>query len=46
MQAVTTGGILLWLVYGVLISDWPLIWSNLVTLMLVVAILYLKLRYG
>ena len=46
MQAAMTGGIFLWLVYGVLISDWPLIWSNMVTLVLVGAILWLKLRYG
>jgi MtN3 and saliva related transmembrane protein len=46
MQAAMTGGIFLWLVYGVLISDWPLIWSNVVTLALVSAILWFKLRYG
>ena len=46
MQAAMTGGIFLWLVYGVLIADWPLISSNLVTLLLVSAILCLKLRYG
>jgi MtN3 and saliva related transmembrane protein len=46
MQAAMTGGIFLWLVYGVLIWDLPLIASNFVTLMLVSAILWLKLRYG
>ena len=46
MQAAMTGGIFLWLVYGVLISNWPLIWSNVVTFMLVSAILWLKLRHG
>jgi MtN3 and saliva related transmembrane protein len=46
MQAAMTAGIFLWLVYGVLIADGPLIWSNIVTLMLVAAILCLKLRYG
>jgi MtN3 and saliva related transmembrane protein len=46
MQAAMTGGIFLWLVYGVLIHDWPLIWSNVVTLVLVSAILWLKLRHG
>lgn len=46
MQAAMTGGIFLWLVYGVLINDWPLIWSNIVTLVLVSAILWLKLQHG
>lgn len=46
MQMAMTGGIFLWLVYGLLIVDWPLISSNLVTLVLVGAILWLKLRYG
>jgi MtN3 and saliva related transmembrane protein len=46
MQTAMTGGIFLWFVYGVLISDWPLIWSNVVTLVLVSAILWLKLRHG
>jgi MtN3 and saliva related transmembrane protein len=38
-------GITLWLIYGVLIRDLPLIAANLVTLVLVLAILFLKLRY-
>jgi MtN3 and saliva related transmembrane protein len=46
MQAAMTGGIFLRLVYGALISDWPLICANVVTLMLVGAILWLKLRHG
>ena len=39
-------GILLWLIYGVAISDWPLIGSNAVTLALMAPIVALKLRYG
>lgn len=36
----------LWLVYGALIGDLPLVIANLVTLALVGIILALKLRYG
>jgi MtN3 and saliva related transmembrane protein len=39
-------GVVLWLVYGLAIGDWPLIGSNAVTLALVVPILAMKLRYG
>lgn len=38
-------GVLLWLVYGVLRGDLPVILSNAVTLALSVAILVLKIRY-
>jgi len=39
-------GVMLWLVYGVLIGDVPLIVANLVTLSLAGTILVLKLRHG
>lgn len=39
-------GIVLWLTYGVLIGDLPLILANAVTLTLASAILVTKLRYG
>jgi MtN3 and saliva related transmembrane protein len=39
-------GIGFWLVYGVALSDWPLIGSNAVTLALMLVILSLKVRYG
>ncbi|HWV52416.1 MAG TPA: SemiSWEET transporter [Pseudorhodoplanes sp.] len=39
-------GVVLWLVYGVLIGDVPLIVANLVTLSLAGTILVLKLRHG
>jgi MtN3 and saliva related transmembrane protein len=46
----TTGaftlGVMLWLVYGLAIDDWPLIGSNAVTLTLMAPILVMKLRYG
>ena len=39
-------GVVLWLVYGLAIGDWPLIGSNAVTLALMAPILVMKLRYG
>lgn len=38
-------GLAMWLAYGLLISDVPLIAANLVTLVLVLSVLYFKLRY-
>jgi MtN3 and saliva related transmembrane protein len=39
-------GILLWLIYGLLLGDVPLIAANAVTLVLALIILGFKLRYG
>ena len=39
-------GVLLWLFYGMLISSWPVMAANGVTLLLILTILGLKLRYG
>jgi MtN3 and saliva related transmembrane protein len=44
--AAFTGGVGLWLIYGLAINDWPLIGSNAVTLALMAVILAMKLRYG
>ena len=41
-----TAGVVLWLIYGFAIGDWPLIGSNSVTLALMVPILAMKLRYS
>jgi MtN3 and saliva related transmembrane protein len=41
-----TLGVMLWLIYGLAIDDWPLIGSNAVTLTLMAPILVMKLRYG
>jgi len=38
-------GIFLWLVYGILLQDAPLIAANLITGVLAASILYLKIRY-
>ena len=36
----------LWLVYGVMIGDWPLILANIVAVALVSAIVAAKLKFG
>jgi MtN3 and saliva related transmembrane protein len=39
-------GIFLWLVYGVLCGDAPLVAANAITLVLAGGILFMKLKYG
>ncbi len=39
-------GVLLWLAYGLMISDLPLIVANAVTILIAGSIIALKLRYG
>ncbi len=39
-------GVLLWLVYGILNGDAPIILSNAITLLLAVTLLILKIRHG
>jgi len=46
MFVLLTTGNSMWLLYGALISDLPLVVANAITLALVAAILGLKLRYG
>lgn len=38
-------GLLLWLAYGIAINSWPIMLSNIVTLVLALVILGLKFRY-
>jgi len=38
-------GVLGWLIYGVLISSWPLIVANSITLLLACAVLCLKIKH-
>lgn len=45
MYAIITLGITLWLTYGIIIGDIPIIVANGVTLLLVGAVLYFKLKY-
>lgn len=46
MLAVFVSGVGLWLIYGWLMSDLPLVITNLVTFALAAAILAMKLRFG
>ena len=46
MYMLFTLGVALWLVYGVLLNSWPIIVSNLVTLVLAGVVLAMKLRFG
>ena len=45
MYSVFTAGVACWLIYGVLLGAWPIVFANCVTLALAVAILVMKLRY-
>jgi MtN3 and saliva related transmembrane protein len=46
MLSIFGTGVVLWIGYGVLISALPVILANVVTLLLVSAILMLKIKYG
>lgn len=46
MYAIFVSGVLLWLVYGCMIGAMPVIVANGVTLLLALAILIGKLRFG
>lgn len=46
MYAIFTAGVALWLIYGLLTGDLPLVAANAVTLALAGAVLILKLRHG
>lgn len=46
MYSVFTVGVALWLLYGVLLRSWPLMIANTITLLLALAILGMKLRFG
>jgi len=40
-----SGGVFLWLIYGILIQDWAVFLANFVTLILASIILVFKLKY-
>jgi MtN3 and saliva related transmembrane protein len=44
MYSMFTLGVALWLVYGILLGEWPIILANLLTLALASMILFTKLR--
>ena len=46
MYATFTVGIALWLAYGLLLGAWPLVLANSATLLLALAVLAMRLRYG
>jgi MtN3 and saliva related transmembrane protein len=39
-------GILLWLIYGIAIGNWPLIAANAISMMFTLVIVAMKLRHG
>lgn len=39
-------GVALWLLYGVMLSAWPVIAANAITLVLALSILVMKVRFG
>lgn len=45
MYVMFTVGIAFWLAYGIALGSWPMIGSNLVTLLLAGTVLGLKIRY-
>ena len=45
MYSLFSFGVLGWLVYGVLITSWPIIVANSITLVLACAVLCLKLKH-
>ncbi len=46
MYIVITTGVFMWLVYGLLIGDLPIIFANVITFMLAFTVLVFKIRYG
>ncbi|MGO4571307.1 SemiSWEET transporter [Microvirga sp. 2TAF3] len=45
-QSIFTFGVGLWLIYGIMAGNAPIIFANSVTFILVALILAMKLRYG
>ena len=46
MYSTFTVGVAMWLAYGLLLHAWPIIISNVITLVLSAIVLVLKLRHG
>ena len=46
MYVTFTGGVLFWLAYGVMLGSWPIIGANIITLMLALAVIAMKLKFG
>lgn len=45
MYTAFTAGVACWLIYGLLLSAWPIVIANCITLALAATILTMKLRY-
>ena len=46
MYAMFSAGVALWLAYGILLSSWPIIIANGITLLLAGIVLAMKLKFG
>ena len=46
MYAMFTTGVALWLLYGILLSSWPITIANCITLVLAGVVLVMKLKFG
>jgi MtN3 and saliva related transmembrane protein len=46
MYALFTTGVALWLTYGILLAEWPIIIANSITLLLAGSVLVMKLKFG
>lgn len=46
MYSLFTFGVSCWLIYGILLGEWPIILANIVTLALAVSILSMKVKHG
>ena len=45
MFSIFTTGVGLWLIYGIVIGNWPIIAANIVTFVLALTLLFFKLRF-
>ena len=41
-----SAGVFLWIIYGFMINDYPIVIANIITLIFVLGILLLKIKYG
>lgn len=46
MYIIVTTGVFLWLFYGILIKDLPIILANIITFILTITVLILKIKYN
>lgn len=46
MYAMSSFGVFLWMVYGMVLQAWPIIIANAVTFILMIIILIMKIRLG